>query len=38
MTSLDDHDAGKPGDRIAIAFDLAHFILIEPDSGKVLGS
>ncbi|WP_119392118.1 ABC transporter ATP-binding protein [Taklimakanibacter lacteus] len=38
MAELDAHDAGKPGDRIAIAFDLAHFILIEPDSGKVLGS
>jgi len=37
MAELDAHDAGKPGDAIAIAFDLSHFILIEPESGKVLG-
>ncbi len=36
MAELDAHDAGKPGDAIAVAFDLGHFILIEPDSGKVL--
>ncbi|TMJ43713.1 MAG: ATP-binding cassette domain-containing protein, partial [Alphaproteobacteria bacterium] len=36
MAELDAHDAGKPGDKIAIQFDLAHFILIEPESGKVL--
>lgn len=37
MAELDAHDAGKPGDRIAVRFDLEHFILIEPESGKVLG-
>jgi multiple sugar transport system ATP-binding protein len=37
MAELDAHDAGKPGDRIAVHFDLKHFILIEPESGKVLG-
>jgi hypothetical protein len=38
MAELDAHDAGKPGDKIAIQFDLAHFILIEPESGKVLAA
>jgi multiple sugar transport system ATP-binding protein len=38
MAELDAHDAGKPGDEIEAAFDLDHFILIEPGSGKVLGS
>ena len=31
-------DAGKPGDEIKLAFDLDHFILIEPESGNVLGN
>jgi multiple sugar transport system ATP-binding protein len=38
MAELDAHDAGKPGDELQAAFDLDHFILIEPESGKVLGS
>jgi multiple sugar transport system ATP-binding protein len=38
MAELDAHDAGKPGDKIAIQFDLNHFILIEPESGKVLAA
>jgi multiple sugar transport system ATP-binding protein len=38
MAELDAHDAGKPGDEIEAAFDLDHFILIEPESGKVLGT
>ncbi len=37
MAELDAHDAGKPGDEIAIALDLAHFLLIDPESGNVLG-
>ncbi|MGE0004653.1 MAG: ABC transporter ATP-binding protein [Parvibaculaceae bacterium] len=38
MAELDAHDAGKPGDKIEVALDLDHFILIEPESGNVLGS
>ncbi|MGE0241882.1 MAG: TOBE domain-containing protein, partial [Parvibaculaceae bacterium] len=38
MAELDAHDAGKPGDELRVAFDLDHFILIEPESGRVLGS
>jgi multiple sugar transport system ATP-binding protein len=37
MAELDAHDAGKPGDELKVAFDLDHFMLIEPVSGKVLG-
>jgi len=37
MAELDAHDAGKPGDQIAVAFDLTHFMLIDPESGNVLG-
>ena len=37
MAELDAHDAGKPGDKIAVQFDLAHFMMIDPESGKVLG-
>jgi multiple sugar transport system ATP-binding protein len=36
MAELDAHDVGRPGDKIPIAFDLNHFILIDPESGKVL--
>src|SRR4029079_13665317 len=38
MAELDAHDAGKPGDELQADFDLDHFILIAPESGKVLGS
>ncbi|WP_119270164.1 ABC transporter ATP-binding protein [Taklimakanibacter deserti] len=38
MAELDAHDAGKPGDELKVAFDLDHFILIEPESGNVLGN
>src|SRR5262249_7451570 len=38
MAELDAHDAGRPGDEFEASFDLDHFILIEPESGKVLGN
>jgi multiple sugar transport system ATP-binding protein len=37
MAELDAHDVGRPGDELKLAFDPDHFILIEPESGKVLG-
>ena len=38
MAEFDAHDAGKPGDELEASFDLDHFVLIDPESGKVLGS
>ncbi|MGE4253562.1 MAG: TOBE domain-containing protein, partial [Parvibaculaceae bacterium] len=37
MAELDAHDAGKPGDKIDVAFDMDHVLLIDPESGKVIG-
>ncbi|CAN5439110.1 sn-glycerol-3-phosphate ABC transporter ATP-binding protein UgpC [soil metagenome] len=38
MAELDAHDPAKPGETIAIAFDMGRAILIDGDSGKVLGN
>jgi multiple sugar transport system ATP-binding protein len=38
MAELDAHDPAKPGDAIAIAFDMDRAILIDGASGKVLGN
>jgi multiple sugar transport system ATP-binding protein len=37
MAELDAHDTGKPGDRIDISFDMDHALLIDPESGRVIG-
>ena len=38
IAELDAHDAGKPGERIEVGFNMNHALLIDPESGKVLGS